>query len=214
MLACGARLTPSVPRARAAFVRPHLRRLPHARSACRRVSGRRELPVRLRLASRRCRQPWPRTSLVCRRVRLRLARRCALRHVRKGAELLCTTRRAATINKLLAEALPADLKLSAEVRDMFADCCTGALRARVARLPRRAHALARLCPPPLRHRVCQPAVVGGERAVRKGQEENRRPGARAGSDGGAAARAPVQPRRAESSVARLRRWALRRTRRR
>jgi hypothetical protein len=33
---------------------------------------------------------------------------------------------AATINKLLAESLPADLKLSAEVRDIFTDCCTGA----------------------------------------------------------------------------------------
>jgi hypothetical protein len=46
----------------------------------------------------------------------------------------------ATINKLLAEALPADLKLSAEVRDMFTECCTGAPRACQGRVPRRAEA--------------------------------------------------------------------------
>jgi histone H3/H4 len=36
-----------------------------------------------------------------------------------------TALQTATINKLLAEVIPSDLKLSAEVRDIFTDCCTG-----------------------------------------------------------------------------------------
>lgn len=35
---------------------------------------------------------------------------------------------AATVNRLINELLNADLKLSSEVRDMLAECCTGACR--------------------------------------------------------------------------------------
>ncbi len=48
----------------------------------------------------------------------------------------CVGANAATINKLLAEVIPSDLKLSAEVRDIFTDCCTGARTRGCVRLRR------------------------------------------------------------------------------
>ena len=78
------------------------------------------------------------------------------------------------MNKLLAELVPSDMKLSADVRDLLADCCTGAPSRLAGAGVYTAHADCSC----IASRVRPAGGVAGGRGVRQGQEVHRAAGAR------------------------------------